>query len=84
MRPEHDLPPRYDKQLLALSALRLIEDLADDLAHDGDREALDYLAYRAARMSNNVCFTASEAGRAQRERLATARIFERVVRPNAA
>jgi hypothetical protein len=79
MRPKQrldlDLPPRYDSQLLAVAALRLLEDLADDLARTGDRDGLDYLAYRAARMTDNVCFAASEAGAAQRKRLAEARGF---------
>jgi hypothetical protein len=65
-----ELSSDNNQQLVALAVIRLVEDLADEMVRAGDRAGLEYLAYRATRMTNNLCFAASEAGEAQRRRLA--------------
>ena len=62
-----DLPPGYQNcSTLVLALLRQVEDIA---AYAGTDE-LAYLAWRANKTSNNLCFAASEAGQIQRQRLA--------------
>lgn len=60
-------------QLLRTRAYLLIREIGD-LARLVDRDGLAFLAWRMGQTTNDVCFAASDAGEAQRRRLAADRL----------
>ncbi len=71
-----DYPPGADRTLLAFALTQAYRNLADD----ADQQELEYLARAVTNLANDLVFAASEAGAAQRERLAAAP-FPRSRRP---